>query len=269
MDHILDGDIDIYQELGVQTNAPIEEITRKYRRMALRYHPDKNQEPEAEEKFHFFSVIHSILMDPVLRQQYDRIRVSRNKKSADVQQQLHRFRQELQRQEDEARRTNTRNTIHTLVAVNLGQLQAAGLNLRRAHQRRLCNSSKYVSYRDLPRTTTNEFLQPLRVHVRWKRRDEELAQIDADVLSRLMSQFGHVEGSWLRSSDGNYGSGIVEYRDLRDAVAATQHNYKKSARLWDGTPDRKVASLLRGAELWGFPGEVGEQIEERLSSSLK
>ncbi|RLF37676.1 MAG: hypothetical protein DRN00_05275, partial [Thermoplasmata archaeon] len=51
---------DYYEILGVSRNATKEEIKRAYRRLALKYHPDRNKSPEAEEKFKEISEAYAV-----------------------------------------------------------------------------------------------------------------------------------------------------------------------------------------------------------------
>ncbi len=64
---------DYYQILGVPRNASQEEIKKAYRRLALKYHPDRNRgNKEAEEKFKEINEAYAVLSDPEKRKQYDR-----------------------------------------------------------------------------------------------------------------------------------------------------------------------------------------------------
>jgi len=64
---------DYYQILGVNENASQEDIKNAFRKLAFKYHPDKNpgNEKQAEEKFKEINEAYSILSDAGKRQQYD------------------------------------------------------------------------------------------------------------------------------------------------------------------------------------------------------
>jgi len=65
-------DKDYYEILGVTRSATQEEIKKAYRKMALKYHPDRNPDnKEAEEKFKEASEAYEVLSDPEKRQIYD------------------------------------------------------------------------------------------------------------------------------------------------------------------------------------------------------
>ncbi len=63
---------DYYEVLGVTKSATEEEIRKAYRRLAIKYHPDRNPgDKEAEEKFKEAAEAYDVLHDPQKRQQYD------------------------------------------------------------------------------------------------------------------------------------------------------------------------------------------------------
>jgi molecular chaperone DnaJ len=63
---------DYYEVLGVSKSASADDIKRAYRRMAIKYHPDKNPDnKEAETKFKECAEAYEVLSDPEKRQRYD------------------------------------------------------------------------------------------------------------------------------------------------------------------------------------------------------
>ncbi|WEU40585.1 MAG: molecular chaperone DnaJ [Candidatus Odinarchaeum yellowstonii] len=62
---------DYYEVLNVDRNATLDEIKKAYRQLALKYHPDRNKSPEAEEKFKEISEAYAVLSDPEKRRAYD------------------------------------------------------------------------------------------------------------------------------------------------------------------------------------------------------
>ena len=63
---------DYYEVLGVDKTASEEDIKKAYRKIAIKYHPDRNPgDKEAEEKFKEAAEAYNVLHDPQKRQQYD------------------------------------------------------------------------------------------------------------------------------------------------------------------------------------------------------
>nr|XP_015221014.1 PREDICTED: dnaJ homolog subfamily B member 5 isoform X1 [Lepisosteus oculatus] len=62
---------DYYKILGIQSGSNEDEIKKAYRKMALKFHPDKNKEPDAEDKFKEIAEAYEVLSDPKKRTIYD------------------------------------------------------------------------------------------------------------------------------------------------------------------------------------------------------
>jgi molecular chaperone DnaJ len=67
---------DYYDTLGVPRTAGADEIKRAFRRLAMEYHPDRNQKPGAEARFKAINEAYEVLSDPDKRAAYDRFGVA-------------------------------------------------------------------------------------------------------------------------------------------------------------------------------------------------
>ena len=68
------ADKDFYEILGVSKNASDDEIKKSYRKLAMKYHPDRNKgDKAAEKKFKEVSAAYDILKDPQKKASYDQL----------------------------------------------------------------------------------------------------------------------------------------------------------------------------------------------------
>ena len=78
---------DLYEILGISKNASDDEIKKAYKKLALKWHPDRQggksdkEKKEAEEKFKDIGFAYSILSDPEKKQRYDQFGITDDQQS--------------------------------------------------------------------------------------------------------------------------------------------------------------------------------------------
>lgn len=60
-----------YEILGLTKESSYEDIKNKYKELAIKYHPDKNNDPEAADKFIKINEAYKTIVDPYSRGRYD------------------------------------------------------------------------------------------------------------------------------------------------------------------------------------------------------
>ena len=71
MSRELMGKSDYYAIMGVSRNATDEDLKKSYKKLAIKFHPDKNHAPQASEAFKKVSKAYSCLTDATKRRYYD------------------------------------------------------------------------------------------------------------------------------------------------------------------------------------------------------
>ncbi|KAK6455037.1 uncharacterized protein RJT20DRAFT_885 [Scheffersomyces xylosifermentans] len=266
VNQILNGDIDLYEFLEVGTSASVSEIRRQYRKKALIHHPDK--EGGDAHTFDLLLKAYEILVNEDLKRKYDKIRSIKNQRQANRDQLANltrQFQEELEKSEkqyqDEVNFVNKRKWQN-----DLEQLKEDGLSRRRKLEQSIIDKKpkedsagrrKYISFNEIPieryfsfndlDSSPSNAAQKLKV--KWKHKQELEGHITKDVVKQIMEIFGKITYvKLLHSTERNprYNYALIEYEDSMGSEKALKHNYRDSAKIWDGTNVRKLASLLRG-----------------------
>lgn len=249
---IINSDADIYGILLIPPDATTQEIRRSYRQKALVYHPDK--QGGDEHKFNLLLKSYEILSNPELRTQYDNLiaaKHSREVNRAKLDELTRRFQDELKANEDKVAQLRSKRKWEN----DVDKLREEGLRRRREREKQLLlqnvEDNNVVSIYDLPfdYVITDFKSVNTSVKLKYKYKPELENLMNEHVIKKIMQIFGPIRGIILKGHDDRYATAIVEYQNYKDAKDAALHNYKESARRWDGTDVRKLASLLRSCEL--------------------
>ncbi|CAK9441178.1 uncharacterized protein LODBEIA_P50470 [Lodderomyces beijingensis] len=272
---IIKDNVDIYEALQVPPDAPAEEIRRAYRKQALLHHPDKQTTRGADadagadadtSQFNLILTSFQILSDANLRGQYDNLRrakLSKLASQAHVDGLVRRFQDDLLSGE----KKNNNNNNQRSKAPNLDQLREDGIKRRRLQEDSLRQRSRNEAtstIRDFPQSFPLK-LRPATYSAQLKYKYKPGVEIDESILREIMGSFGPVKNATLGEQDERYAYATIEYDDARSLQHALEYDYS-SAKKWDGTRVRKLASLLRSFKKFNGDDGDGDGDEQKNSS---
>ena len=81
--------MNLYSILELTPEATLDDIKKSYRKLALKYHPDKNKQVGAAEKFHSILMAYEILSDLEQRQKYDNMNIKKQQNIFDMISQMY------------------------------------------------------------------------------------------------------------------------------------------------------------------------------------
>lgn len=268
---IINGDLDLYSFLEVDCNDDENAIRRQYRKKALVYHPDKSGDAS---KFNLLNTIYNILINDRLRDQYDKIRQAKLHKSLQ-QEQLNELTRKFQQ---ELLQSEKLNQVHSRKPdLNLEQLKHDGIKKRRLHEQQFVVDGKSHDFIPFQHLSCANYISSIpssnvaKVKVKWKYKPELEAEFQQDVLKMIMEIFGTIKSIQIlpHKPNSRYDSALIEY-DLIDGLKnACNHDFKKSASLWDGTPVRRLASLMRECKEVNKSSEIIDAIIKKYNENRR
>lgn len=194
---------DFYEILSIPTTETSPSTLRKaFRKQSLKWHPDKNPDPAAAEKFHLLSIAYDVLSDPGTRAAYDaarNARLAKKRRSEAFDLNRRRMQEDLERREGNAKRAKTDGEdAEEAYRRQLAKLQEEGARLRRKREEALRTAAQEAESSGEEQQVpggggaSSRFTELDRtVRIRWKRRGNE--GLGAERVCALFGRFGAVQ----------------------------------------------------------------------------
>lgn len=203
-----DPDFDPYEILGIEQGCSDAEITKAYRKLALKLHPDKVQNLSEQEQdrmakeFHVVQEARAFLLEPEhaearrafdtkrasqrLRRQQDAVRESQ------MSERRKRMREELKRKEEATQSADQEDVLE--------KLRKEGKDLREKHSSRAQEKQARKASRAEKKARTLK--EERQVRVKWSRKRMKVSPSEHS-LAQLLSKYGPVESVEILGSKGN------------------------------------------------------------------
>eukprot|EP01052_Picozoa_sp_SAG31_P024577 SAG31_NODE_2100_length_6446_cov_2.680006_2_plen_331_part_00 len=247
------SEVDYCAVLGVSFEATIKEVTKAYRKLALKWHPDKNPSEEAKEKFFAIFQAYEVLTDETKRAEFARRREARAAKRAkqDVMDAKRRdMINELEAREKAAAAREAERQQRARAQAEIDKLRGDGLaRLQQLIQQQ--EEASRAAPQPMSSASASDSAASTSIKVKWKKGfecseascgvEEGGAEVVLELLRKLFGAFGTVEGV-VRRNVKKKRSAIVCF-DTTTAANSALHAYST------GEPRHLVNPLLTVASL--------------------
>ena len=219
-----------YEVLGCSIESSKEHIAKAARKQALKYHPDRNADPQAKELFLQIQNAKDFLLDDSKRKELDEYLLLVKKRKAHEErrnQQMDgrrkRMKSELEERVQQAKEPQHSSHDKSTTAASLSKDPNILKNLQRENAARMEASARENSEREEKRRRDLEYLKfmpslsqaGVQVKVKWRSKDESHSE---DSLYQTLKQFGSIEQVHLIPGKGN--QAIVSFSSEGSARAA-------------------------------------------------
>eukprot|EP00033_Pygsuia_biforma_P005041 GCRY01005533.1.p1 GENE.GCRY01005533.1~~GCRY01005533.1.p1 ORF type:complete len:298 (+),score=56.29 GCRY01005533.1:159-1052(+) len=191
--------VDFYFILGVNSTSRPEEISKAYRLLARKYHPDKNKGDTSKiEIFHELTKAYETLSEPQLRQTYDsqyKVRCARKEKLEAEAVEHRKWREKLERAEREAEERKKRKAEgRKEPREELNDIKLAGEELLEQYTSAFAKRQKLRPIVNKPRA-----IETATVRIRW---NPKMASYTQDQIKNILADCGHIEHVVVKARKG-------------------------------------------------------------------